>query len=251
MVNLPFRGWALLWNPSMPVCANRFCRCGRELLRRTTAARTAVLEVVAGLTIALSANVAQAQVYQSIMTRPVGGNGFTAPSADNSPSGPIRTLDVAIDDGSSDRPGLLADGPTAAVQPANPELLPNVLSPNGPIVTGPAQPSVGVAQPGMYPIGVAPPPGPLSPDQSIDSGQPTPHHPIRDGFRRLFGPEPNGNWLNEPVHFDTFLGFLDDRTAENTGVSRRLSARLGLRHVLGRRNPAGASLRCKKTLARW
>jgi hypothetical protein len=183
-----------------------------------TAARIAILGIAAGLTITLSAIVAQAQVYQSIMTRSVGSDGFSAPQADNSPSGPIRTLDVAIDDGSSNRPGLLTEGSTAAAQPANPEVLPNVLSPIGPIVAGPAQPEVGVAQPGMYPIGVATPPGPLSPDPSMDSGQPAPHHPIRDGFRRLFGPEPNGNWLNEPVHFDSFLGFLDDRTAENTGV---------------------------------
>jgi len=187
-----------------------------------TAARIVVLLIVVGLTIAPSAGLAQTQAYQSVMTRPVGSDGFTNPSADNSPSGPIRTLDVAIDDGPPSRPGLLADGQAAATQPVNPEphpeLLPNAWQPNGPIIAGPGETDGGMVQPGVDPSGMSSPPGPLSSDQSLDSGQPARRRPILDGFRRLFGREPNGNWENEPVHFDTFLGFLDDRTAQNTGV---------------------------------
>ena len=91
---------------------------------------------------------------------------------------------MPVGTGTPRQPGFLADG-TATAQP-NPELLPNPLQPNGPSDPGP--------------------------------DAPPPNERRFGGFRRLFGPEPNGNWGNEPVHFDTFLGFLDDRTAQNTGV---------------------------------
>jgi hypothetical protein len=197
----------------MPARANqRSCRRYRRFLRTASAARVGIFTLVVGLAMALSADSARAQVYPSAMTRPVGSDGLSASPADNSPA---------------PQPDSLGDASAATTQPPAPqtpttEMLPNAWQPNGPIQIGPIQPDGGpdggMAPQGIDPSGAPPPPGSLSPDQSSDFDSPPRHHPVLDGFRRMFGPEPNGNWDNEPVHFDTFLGFIDDRTAENTGV---------------------------------
>jgi Outer membrane protein beta-barrel domain len=146
---------------------------------------------------------------------------------------------------SAGQPGYLSDGMSAAPMPPNPQPNSNgspsrdfaVLSANDGATGPPAPLPPDALQPGQ--VFAAPPaecavpgaaanvPQPTS-DISIEAqpppptddsgGEPGRQHPLLDRFRRFFGPEPNGNWDNEPVHFDTFLGFLDDRTAQNTGV---------------------------------
>ena len=164
------------------------------------------------------------------MTRPVGSDGFTPSPGERPPANSLadnssstQTLDLTVPvtagstAGSSQQPGLLGDG-AATAPSSNPELLQNPLPGNGPITSNPGEPPANGAPLGLGLAEPFPPPGPLSSDQGSDSGPPARQRPMLDGFRHLFGPEPNGNWCNEPVHFDTFLGFIDDRTAQNTGV---------------------------------
>lgn len=162
-----------------------------------------MLALLAALATAQSKSQAQDQVYQSVMTRPVGSDGFT-PSpgertadyvADNSSPGQNLDLNVPVGTGSPQPPGLISDGTATESQPS-PQPVASILQPDSPNV------------PGLT--------GPVATDGEIGS-LPSPVQRMF-GFRRLFGPEPNGNWNNEPVHFDTFLGFLDDRAAQNTGV---------------------------------
>jgi hypothetical protein len=183
--------------------------------------------ILAALIVVILPSSAQSQVYQSVMTRPVGSDGFTPSPGERPPTNTLadtssgtQTLDltVPVTAGSSQQPGLLGDGTATNAQPSNPELLQNPLPGNGPITANPGDPPANGAPLGLGLAEPFPPPGPLSSDQGPDASQPARQRPMLDGFRRLFGPEPNGNWCNEPVHFDTFLGFIDDRTAQNTGV---------------------------------
>lgn len=158
-----------------------------------------------GFAVATAASIAQAQVYQSVMTRPAGNDGFT-PSPGERPAENVA-------DNSSAAPSLDLTVPVGSPQ-STPELLQNPLPANGPVADG----QISTDQPILDPSIARSVPGPIAADQPPDAGSPPRQHPMLDGFRRLFGPEPNGNWCNEPVHFDTFLGFIDDRTAQNTGV---------------------------------
>jgi hypothetical protein len=142
----------------------------------------------------------------------VGDEGTAAPMPPDSASPSIfsrsnSSVSVASADGAGAPPNPM---PPAAMQPG--QMLPEPAPPGG------YQPSGNTAavQPPSSDISIGPPPG--QPPEVFDGPPPARQHPLLDRFRRFFGPEPNGNWDNEPVHFDTFLGFIDDRTAQNTGV---------------------------------
>jgi hypothetical protein len=149
----------------------------------------------------------QAHIYQSVMTRPVGSDGFTLTPGerpqeathDAAQTGPMLALNV--DSGSPGQSGLLGDTIPATAGPAGNAAGPEAMS-------SPMQPAI---------PGGAEPTGPPQYEGPMDN-PPPPHGGMFSGLHALFRPAPNGNWDNEPLHFDTFLGFIDDRTAQNTGV---------------------------------
>lgn len=120
---------------------------------------------------------------------------------------------------------LASTGPTDPSAGQNPQSSapPNSLPPGAfsPSMGQPSDPNLQLAPAGIPPanadLSVTSPPGPLTTEVPTESDQAR-QHPMLERLRQQFGPEPNGNWSNEPIHFDTFLGFIDDRTAENTGV---------------------------------
>lgn len=193
----------------------RACQTDCRVSPRRAALARALWRIVAAMGVAMGVGMGVASGL--LATRPTTLMADEPRSEWQTPPNPEPLPNLWQDGGQAPIPGAARNG---AVSPPNSVRQPNN-EPNAlPLVPGGqsgGEPSAAPADLSVAPTIQGPLTTDVPPDGPPPDGPPR-QHPMLDRLRHFFGPEPNGNWDNEPLHFDTFLGFLDDRTAENTGV---------------------------------